>query len=112
MYDDEAIGLAYSGLASFRKASNGNSIDGVNVSSWLSRHYRRRGFGNDLIEHATIKARTQSYDKTAQDWYGKSIWTSIKIGNIASTRACEKVGYIDSGLTYDDPTRRLYLLQS
>jgi len=110
MRGGRAIGLAYSGIADFQEVNDSEPTIGINVSAWLSSTYRGRGFGKQIIQHATSRAVERSGDVYIPSWYEKQVWTSIKIGNIASRHVCEDIGFSVSGLMHDDPGRYLYFL--
>ncbi|MDB5176894.1 MAG: hypothetical protein JWN75_562 [Candidatus Saccharibacteria bacterium] len=105
----QAIGLVYAGIAEFQEANDAEPTQGINVSSWLSAHYRGRGFGHEMVQHETSKAVEQTLNRDNQNWHNKQIWTSIKIGNIASRHVYERAGFMIAGTTHDDQNRQLYL---
>lgn len=110
MVDDTAVGLAYCGLADYQMQGQRTPSNGINMSSWILSQYRRNGIGNRIINHAAQTAIDQSHNPASYDWQERRIWTSIKIGNIASLRACENAGFVESGVMSDDPNRIIYTL--
>lgn len=106
-----AIGLAYSGIANFQTQGDNRPTSGINVSAWLSSQYRRNGIGKAMIRHAAHEAQEQSRSPEAYKWHNKQIWTSIKIGNLASIKVCESIGFVKQGVTSDNPDRLIYTLE-
>jgi GNAT superfamily N-acetyltransferase len=104
--ENNDIGMAVWGEKDFQDVHTSQEIPGINVSAWLLRQYRNKGFGRQLLEYATTEAVVLSND------LGKQVWTSIKPDNIASRRSCEHAGFIEIGPHTDKPERLLYIYQA
>lgn len=112
-YGSADFGMAIWGLIGYQKVeSDGSSrwYDGINVSAWVLRQFRRKNLGTALIDYATQEAVALTRDEQNTGLYGMQIWTSIHGSNEASQRACEHAGFVRVGAQADKDGRFIYEL--
>lgn len=105
-YDNQDIGIAAWIKKSFRDVDSHQEVEGINISAWLLRRYRARGFGREMGRIITAQAAMQGALS------GLPVWTSIKPENHVSRHLSEDMGFVETGIQPDRPERMLYFLKS
>jgi GNAT superfamily N-acetyltransferase len=108
--NDTDFGMAIWGSKDYEILEGGEVVkkQGINVSAWVLKQFRSRGFGIAIIEYATKCAVELSRGKSQTSLTGTPVWTSIHKDNIASRKACIHAGFTEIGIQADMQDRRIY----
>ena len=88
------------------------TVRGINISAWLLKQYRNRGFARLLGKDVVEMAHAQIHADNVPSWRGRQIWTSIDSDNTASRRASVIAGFVEAGEHIGSPGRLLYVLET
>jgi RimJ/RimL family protein N-acetyltransferase len=100
------IGMVVYGHKDYQDPSNKVMVEGVNISGWLLKQYRRKGFAGYLSE--VVDVVQQQVNDQEHLLFGRKIWTSIHIDNYPSRSVSEKSGFVQLGPAIDKPSRLIY----
>jgi RimJ/RimL family protein N-acetyltransferase len=110
--DGQDAGMAIWGIKDFERTANERveTVRGINISAWLLKQHRNKGFARELGRDVVEMAQAQIQNANVPTWSGRQIWTSVHVENTASRLACLGAGFVEAGDHTGSPGRLLYVL--